>query len=71
MRSGHIAMSNFFPLAARIGDTTSRVVPTLTVERRITSAPSRMFSAMSRAAASIMSTRATPSGDSGVPTVMM
>jgi hypothetical protein len=30
-----------------------------------------MFEAMSRAAASIMSTRATPSGDSGVPTVMM
>jgi hypothetical protein len=64
-------MSNDLPLAARIGDTISRVVPILTVERRMTRAPSCMFEAMSRAAASIMSTRATPSGDSGVPTVMM
>ncbi len=71
VRSGHIAMSKLLPLAASCGATTSRVVPTLTVDRRMTSAPSCMLPAMSRAAASIMSTRATPSADNGVPTVMM
>ena len=71
VRSGQKAMSKRLPVARRIGATTLRVVPSLTVERRMTRSPSWMRSATCRVAASIMSVRTPPSRPSGVPTVMM